>query len=283
MPNTLSARQSQEAQGSETGSLTMLLTVATIPRLLCCHRELVKLDRLQSLVLQNNYLQALPSWLDELRWLVVLDVRNNALLSLPTAIGNMPLLRRLHLSFNTFFSGQFPKEFGNLRGLEYLDMVRCDVAASIPELLSGLVSLQYLNLSHNFYMGKIPGWLAQLPSLQARQSPFPHRFVLDISYNNMWGTLPPFVNNLTVFLYEGNSFCTDILRVQEELATYGAAQARLTTPSPLELSTTVHGPGLPKDGVILGDNPDQVAVYMDGKIIGLAYPEAGGLSSPREH
>eukprot|EP00850_Spirogloea_muscicola_P017484 SM000151S01472 [mRNA] locus=s151:12455:14687:+ [translate_table: standard] len=251
--------------------LTVLLTM--VPACSPCRRELVKLDRLQSLDLQNNYLQALPSWLDELRWLVVLDIRNNALLSLPTAIGNMPRLRRLHLSFNTFFSGQFPKEFGNLRRLEYLDMVRCDVAASIPELLSGLVSLQYLNLSHNFYMGKIPGWLAQLPSLQ----------VLDISYNNMWGTLPPFVNNFTVFLYEGNSFCTDILRVQEEMASYGAAQARLATPSPLELSTTVHGPGLPKDGVILGVNPDQVAVYMDGKIIGVAYPEAGGLSPRREH
>jgi len=63
-------------------------------------------------------------------------------------------------------SGAIPNSLSNLTHLTYLDLSNNDLSGAIPNSLSNLTHLTYLYLSHNDLNGSIPSYLFTLPSLE---------------------------------------------------------------------------------------------------------------------
>ncbi|KHG30701.1 hypothetical protein F383_11023 [Gossypium arboreum] len=102
-----------------------------------------------------------PSLL-ELEHLSFLDLSNNNFSSIhiPKFLGMLVNLMYLNLSFARF-QGEIPHNLGNLTKLQYLDLrsnERGDIKATSLQWISGLSSLQYLDLSESD-LSKATNWL----------------------------------------------------------------------------------------------------------------------------
>ena len=75
--------------------------------------------------------------------------------SLPSELGSLPRLERLHLSRN-HLSGPIPPELGNLSKLRMLYLSNNQLTDSIPPELANLANLEELDLSLNAFSGPIP-------------------------------------------------------------------------------------------------------------------------------
>ncbi|KAG5627499.1 hypothetical protein H5410_012717 [Solanum commersonii] len=105
----------------------------------------------------------------------VLDLGSNKLHGkLPRSIGNMTYLTHFDLFLNNI-EGGIPATIGGLCSLINFDLTGNNLTGSLPEKLEGmekcdskrpLPNLMYLKLSSNRLVGKIPGWLGKLKSLQ---------------------------------------------------------------------------------------------------------------------
>ncbi|XP_049389166.1 receptor-like protein EIX1 [Solanum stenotomum] len=105
----------------------------------------------------------------------VLDLGSNKLHGkLPRSIGNMTYLTHFDLFLNNI-EGGIPATIGGLCSLINFDLTGNNLTGSLPENLEGmekcdskrpLPNLMYLKLSSNRLVGKVPGWLGQLKSLQ---------------------------------------------------------------------------------------------------------------------
>ncbi|KAJ0560095.1 putative non-specific serine/threonine protein kinase [Helianthus annuus] len=169
---------------------------------------------LKALVISNCGLTgSLPSWLNSLTQLQLLDLSSNHLTgSIPAKFGDFLSLFYLDLSNNSF-SGEIPK---NLTELQSLISLEDDLAPDLmnynsrnliwltlqdyhirmfPQLLDlssnvltgpiwpefgNLKKLVVLDLKHNNLSGSIPDSLSALRNLQT----------LDLSYNSLTGTIP---------------------------------------------------------------------------------------------
>ncbi|VFQ73641.1 unnamed protein product [Cuscuta campestris] len=85
------------------------------------------------------------------------------------------------------FEGHIPDAFGDLVGLQLLNLSRNHLTGHIPSSISNMKNLESLDLSQNQLSGQIPTELTKLTSLSS----------FDVSFNNLSGPIP-----------QGNQFCT---------------------------------------------------------------------------
>ncbi|VFQ67420.1 unnamed protein product [Cuscuta campestris] len=85
------------------------------------------------------------------------------------------------------FEGQIPDTFGDLAGLQLLNLSRNNLSGHIPSSFSNMKNLECLDLSQNQLSGQIPTKLTKLTYLSS----------FDVSFNDLSGPIP-----------KGNEFCT---------------------------------------------------------------------------
>ncbi|GJN13271.1 hypothetical protein PR202_ga31624 [Eleusine coracana subsp. coracana] len=94
--------------------------------------------------------RVIPSCITKFSKLIYLSLRGSSTVSLPKSFGEMEALMYLDLSGCTGIL-EVPKSFGKLESLVHLDLSDCSLTQvdGIPEALSNLTKLQYLNLSRS--------------------------------------------------------------------------------------------------------------------------------------
>ncbi|MFQ6630679.1 hypothetical protein Gotur_008981 [Gossypium turneri] len=135
----------------------------------------------------SNLLEGpIPQEIRSLNTLIYLNLSANKLSGpIPTQIGNLSNLRYLILAKNNL-SGRIPLQIGGL-SLSQLDLSHNIISGDIPSQLNS----QNIELSHNLLQGVIPSQFGNLTYL----------FSLDLSWNNLTGTIPEFpfhVGNLNL-------------------------------------------------------------------------------------
>uniref|UniRef100_A0A4W6BTM3 Leucine rich repeat containing 40 n=1 Tax=Lates calcarifer TaxID=8187 RepID=A0A4W6BTM3_LATCA len=108
--------------------------------------KLLLLPGLTTLDLHDNQLSSLPSALGELQELQQLRLSHNQLTSLPVEVCTLQNLRSLTVQQNLLES--LPEELGQLQNLTELDL-SSNHLKGLPSSLGCLTCLQKLNLSHN--------------------------------------------------------------------------------------------------------------------------------------
>ncbi|KAM9358337.1 leucine-rich repeat-containing protein 40 [Symphorus nematophorus] len=120
------------------------------------------LPALTTLDLHDNQLSSLPSALGELQELQQLRLSHNQLTSLPVEVCTLKNLRSLTLQQNQMES--LPEELGQLENLTELDLSNNQLKG-LPSGLGSLTCLQKLNLSHN-KLSCLPDSLVQLTNVK---------------------------------------------------------------------------------------------------------------------
>ncbi|KAF8769632.1 hypothetical protein HU200_006231 [Digitaria exilis] len=140
------------------------------------------LRRLQYLNLQSNLLiGAIPSNISRCASLRVMRLADNNGLtgSIPTEIGDMPLLRILYIA-NSSITGAIPLSLGNLSRLTVLALTNNYLEGSIPASIGNMVQLRILELYSNSLSGLLPSSLYNMSSLNE----------LYVANNSLHGSLP---------------------------------------------------------------------------------------------
>ncbi|XP_063283982.1 leucine-rich repeat-containing protein 40 [Pelobates fuscus] len=101
---------------------------------------------LTKLILASNKLQSLSEDIKLLPALVVLDVHDNLLSSLPCAIGELVNLQKLNISHNKL--KELPKNLANLQNLKSLQ-IQHNQLEELPDVLGHLSFLEDLDASNN--------------------------------------------------------------------------------------------------------------------------------------
>ncbi|XP_062211073.1 probable inactive receptor kinase At5g10020 [Phragmites australis] len=193
---------------------------------------LARMPMLRNLSLSGNKLEGvLPRELGSIASLQLLDLSNNMFSgSIPSELTKLAGLGYLNLSSNGF-GGALPLGFRNLRKLKYLDLhgngftdklddifaqlqspVHVDLSCnqfsgsltSVSDNSSAVITLQYLNVSHNMLSGTL---------FESDPMPlFDSLEVFDASSNILSGNIPPFnfVISLKVLRLQNNNFSGSI-------------------------------------------------------------------------
>ncbi|XP_074293670.1 receptor-like protein EIX2 [Silene latifolia] len=90
------------------------------------------------------------------------------------------LLKGIDISNNNL-QGRIPDDISSLVGLVFLNLSQNNLNSVIPSTIGQLTSLEFLDLSHNHLSGEIPTSLASINYLE----------ILDLSMNNLSGRIPP--------------------------------------------------------------------------------------------
>lgn len=99
---------------------------------------------------------AIPSTLGNLKSLAILYISNNALTGmLPSSLSQLSSLSVLDLSHNSL-DGSIPASFSSLGNLTLLDMSSNFLTGAIPPVIGTLSQLKFLNLSQNMLYGDLP-------------------------------------------------------------------------------------------------------------------------------
>ncbi|CAM8955337.1 unnamed protein product [Rhodiola kirilowii] len=117
-------------------------------------------------------------------------------------LGNFPRMIYLILDHNSF-SGNFPREVGNLVNVVGIDISSNNFSGEIPSELGSCVMLDSLRMANNSFDGSIPLALEKLTSM---------RF-LDLSFNQLEGEVPirgAFSNSSALFLQGNKNLCGGI-------------------------------------------------------------------------
>ncbi|KAJ0966694.1 hypothetical protein J5N97_023611 [Dioscorea zingiberensis] len=91
----------------------------------------------------------------------------------------LQFVKNIDLS-NNQFSGEIPKQLGNLHGLQSLNLSGNHLSGRIPDSIGDLISLESFDLSRNNLVGEISPSISVLTSLSH----------LNLSYNNLTGRIP---------------------------------------------------------------------------------------------
>ncbi|TKY46406.1 inactive leucine-rich repeat receptor protein kinase [Spatholobus suberectus] len=161
--------------------------------------SLCKIKTLEVISLSHNELSGELPGLSSLTGLHVLDLRENHIES------ELPLLSKsvvtVLLSYNSF-SGEIPKQFGELDQLQHLDLSSNHLSKTPPSTLFSLPKVSYLNLASNVLSGALPDKLNCGSKLG----------FVDISCNKLSGGLPSCLANTSdgrVVRYAGNCLSVD--------------------------------------------------------------------------
>ncbi|KAF3556661.1 hypothetical protein F2Q69_00017187 [Brassica cretica] len=138
----------------------------------------------------NNFTGSIPPCLSNFQTsLIVVNLRKNNLEgSLPDMCYDGALLRTLDVGFNQL-SGKLPRSLLNCTSLKFLSVDNNKIKHTFPFWLKALPYLQALTVRSNRFYGPLS------PSGQGLFA-FPELHILEVSYNNFTGSLPPnyFVN-----------------------------------------------------------------------------------------
>ncbi|XP_031496547.1 receptor like protein 26-like [Nymphaea colorata] len=156
----------------------------------------------------SNITGSIPESLCNSEMLMVLDLSSNSLVgSIPHCLTSCSELFALDLGKNQL-SGPIPDVFGSsVCSLMILNLNSNRLRGSVPESLSMCRNLKVLDLSNNQLTGEFPSWLGGLTKLQLLslrsnhfygsvvrplfENPFPSLQIIDVSSNNLSGTLQP--------------------------------------------------------------------------------------------
>ncbi|KAF3786934.1 Receptor-like protein 12 [Nymphaea thermarum] len=155
----------------------------------------------------SNITGSIPESLCNSEMLMVVDLSNNRLEgSIPYCLRNSTKLFALDLGKNQL-SGPIPDVFGSVCSLMILNLNSNRLRGSVPKSLSLCRNLKVLDLSNNQLTGEFPSWLGGLTKLQLLslrsnhfygsvvlplfENPFPALQIIDVSSNNLSGTLQP--------------------------------------------------------------------------------------------
>ncbi|XP_020232608.1 probable inactive leucine-rich repeat receptor-like protein kinase At3g03770 [Cajanus cajan] len=161
--------------------------------------SLCKIETLEVVSLSHNELSGELPGLSSLAGLHLLDIRENQLES------ELPLLPKSVITVllsNNSFSGEIPKQFGELDQLQHLDLSSNHLSETPPSTLFSLPKISYLNLASNVLSGTLPGKLNCGSKLG----------FVDISGNKLSGGLPSCLANTSdsrVVRYAGNCLSVD--------------------------------------------------------------------------
>ncbi|KAJ9556126.1 hypothetical protein OSB04_010740 [Centaurea solstitialis] len=215
--------------------------------------SIVHLNELRSLDLsKNSFSMQIPAGIGKLSNLKMLHLNNNHLTGpIPSSMRKMTKLESLWLSGNTL-AGEIPTWLFEIKTLKELliggkennliwnneakivprcrlqriSMMTCRISGHIPEWISSLKNLDFLDLSDNQLAGKLPDWLAKMDlesvilsdnnltgSLSSRLFQSRNLQYLELSRNNFFGELPENIGNaseIMVFMLSGNRFSGQI-------------------------------------------------------------------------
>nr|XP_043615151.1 probable LRR receptor-like serine/threonine-protein kinase At4g36180 [Erigeron canadensis] len=191
-----------------------------------CDIVIFNVSRVTELTLdQAGYSGSLTKSLSNLPYLQTLDITNNYFTgSIPESLAKLTRLQRLVLSSNSLngsipdplpdslqeiildnndLEGPIPYNVNNLKNLQRLELQGNQLSGELPEL-SQLSQLSFLDVSNNLISGELPArFPANLVELTLRNNSLNGNIpanllqdsvylqVLDLSYNNLTGTLPP--------------------------------------------------------------------------------------------
>ncbi|CDY17137.1 BnaA05g10510D [Brassica napus] len=157
----------------------------SIPLAICNQTMLALLD-----LSYNNFTGSIPPCLSNFQTsLIVVNLRKNNLEgSLPDMCYDGALLRTLDVGFNQL-SGKLPRSLLNCTSLKFLSVDNNKIKDTFPFWLKALPYLQALTLRSNRFYGP-------LSTSGQGLFAFPELRILEVSYNNFTGSLPPnyFVN-----------------------------------------------------------------------------------------
>ncbi|KAJ9556738.1 hypothetical protein OSB04_011352 [Centaurea solstitialis] len=181
---------------------------------------LAKMDLGRVLFSNNNLTGSLPSRLFQSRSLSILAFsRNNFSGELPENIGNAGAIMIFILSGNKF-SGQIPKSIKNIYQLRLLDFSENKFSREVPDFgenpflayirlsynelscdlpwnLTNLVNLTHLDLYDNDITGNFEDILPRIPGGLQNDLNLTSLRILDLSGNNLTGSIPPEIGSLT--------------------------------------------------------------------------------------
>ncbi|KAJ3688459.1 hypothetical protein LUZ61_017623 [Rhynchospora tenuis] len=173
---------------------------------------------LRTIDISSNRLSGfLPASLFHLRDLTTLIMSHNRFVGrLPNQVSS-PLI---HLDLkNNLLSGQIPTLPSSL---QYLSLSSNHLSGQVETSLAKLVNLNYLDLSFNLLSGPIPGTLFSFPirSLQLQRnsfsghlnptSPVHEGALLDLSYNQLTGTIPKELSMAGTIYLNSNKFFGEV-------------------------------------------------------------------------
>lgn len=122
-----------------------------------------KLEYLQTLVLKDNYLTALPKEIEGLKSLIKLSISKNPISYIPTEIGYMKSLMYLSLSDTKLDS--LPSSIGYLKNLKTINIVdNASDSFKIPQSITKLQNLSQLHIENTSLV--LPQNLSGFPSLK---------------------------------------------------------------------------------------------------------------------
>uniref|UniRef100_A0A2N9E468 Leucine-rich repeat-containing N-terminal plant-type domain-containing protein n=1 Tax=Fagus sylvatica TaxID=28930 RepID=A0A2N9E468_FAGSY len=154
-----------------------------------------------------NFNGSIPAWLGNLTELAVLDLStNNFVGELPSSLSNLNALISLDLQSN-HLNGELRMWLGNLTRVTTIFLKNNNFTGQIPSSLSFLKDLTLIDLSYNNFEEQLP-WKnlryldlhanllqgSSLPSMICNVSSLE---VLDISHNNLGGTVPQCLGNFS--------------------------------------------------------------------------------------
>ncbi|KAH7860473.1 hypothetical protein Vadar_013820 [Vaccinium darrowii] len=104
----------------------------------------------------NQLSSPIPETMGKLHKLQELHLGGNSFTELPSSLGNLTLLNRLHLEQNNIY-GSIPSSIGNFHYLLELNIAYNNLSGSIPPEIMSLSSISIsLNLTHNRSTGALP-------------------------------------------------------------------------------------------------------------------------------
>ena len=162
-------------------------------------RSIASVKTLTVLALSGNSLSGGLPDLGGLATLQVLDFRDN---KLDSSIPALPTSLVTVLLCKNSFSGEIPRQFGELRVLQHLDLSYNFLQGVPPAAIFSLPNISYLNLAMNMLSGSLPSNL----NCGSRLG------FVDVSSNRLTGGLPPCLSSHSdkrVVIFSGNCLSTD--------------------------------------------------------------------------
>ncbi|OMO49820.1 hypothetical protein COLO4_38354 [Corchorus olitorius] len=143
------------------------------------------------------------AFIKDMKSLEVLDLRyNNISDVMPSTIGEYQNLTWLDLSFNSI-TGQIPDSLFNLRSLIYLSLGNNKLNGSLPSEKSASLQNMHIRYAKAFIAGM---GSCKLRTVDVAKLGMPTSFNLDVSYNNLAGIFPSWINqrSLSINLVANN-------------------------------------------------------------------------------